>query len=448
MGMDLVAVYAQKASDHGPGTIKINPSISNNLGVRTTVVENIPLTHDIKTVGFVRYDETKFIHIHPRVAGWVEKLHVKSSGDPVKKGQALYALYSPELVNAQQEFIAELNRNHAQLISAAEQRLRALQLSPKTIEELKRSRTIKQTVTFYSPQDGVVDNLNIREGFYAQPNTPIMSIGSLAQVWVEAEVFERQSHLVKTGQKVAMTLDFLPNQTWYGKVDYIYPSLDAKNRTLRARLKFENKKRLLKPNMFAQIIIYGDKQDSHLAVPKESVIRTGKQDRVVLALGNGQFKSVAIKIGSITDEYIEVLAGLSEGEKIVSSAQFLLDSESSKNSDFKRLSHPIEHTTATVNGTINSINTKTNSINISREAIDKWQRPKATMDFDIEKNIEIAALNNNDHVQFTFSIVNGRFVINRIKKIKANIKSSDPSAIMDHSKMDHSNMKMERQSHD
>ena len=326
--------------------------------------------------------------------------------------------------------------------------MRALQLNPKTIEELKRSRTIKQTVTFYSPQDGVVDNLNIREGFYAQPNTPIMSIGSLAQVWVEAEIFERQSHLVKTGQKVAMTLDFLPNQTWYGKVDYIYPSLDAKNRTLRARLKFENKKRLLKPNMFAQIIIYGDKQDSRLAVPKESVIRTGKQDRAVLALGNGQFKSVAIKIGSITDEYIEVLAGLSEGEKIVSSAQFLLDSESSKNSDFKRLSHPIEHPTATVNGTINSINTKTNSINISREAIDKWQRPKATMDFDIEKNIEIDALNNNDHVQFTFTIVNGHFVINRIKKIKANIKSSDSSAIMDHSKMDHSNMKMESQSHD
>jgi Cu(I)/Ag(I) efflux system membrane fusion protein len=457
MGMDLVPVYAQSTSNREAGVVTISPTIENNLGVRSEAAKKIQLQYNIKTVGFVQYDENKLIHIHPRVAGWVEKLHIKSSGDPVKKGQALYALYSPELVNAQQEYIAELNRNNTVLITAAEARLRALQVSQKTIIELKKNKTVKQSITFYSPQDGVVDNLNIREGFYVQPGTTIMSIGSLEHVWVEAEIFERQANLVKVNQAVTMTLDFLPNETWHGKVDYIHPSLDAQNRTLRARLKFENKKHLLKPNMFAQILIYSNAKPNSktsLAIPKEALIRNGAKDRVVLALGNGAFKSVIVKTGIITERHIEILKGLSEGERVVTSAQFLLDSESSKHSDFRRLSHPIETPFAHVKGKINSINSDNQTINISREAIKKWNRGPATLDFKVAESRLLNAAKAGEQVAFRFVIDNGDFIITNLspkQKIddvhkNHNMKLDDSNMKTDkpHMKMDHSKMKMEQ----
>lgn len=442
MGMDLVPVYAQSTSTQEAGVMTISPAIENNLGVRSEAAKKMQLQYNIKTVGLVQYDENKLIHIHPRVAGWVEKLHIKSSGDPVKKGQDLYALYSPELVNAQQEYIAELKRDNTVLITAAEARLRALHVSQKTIGELKKNKTVKQSVTFYSPQDGVVDNLNIREGFYVQPGTTIMSIGSLEHVWVEAEIFERQANLVKVNQAVTMTLDFLPNKTWHGKVDYIHPSLDAQNRTLRARLKFENKKNLLKPNMFAQILIYSNaKQNSQLslAIPKEALIRNGSKDRVVLALGNGAFKSVIVKTGIITDRHIEILKGLSEGERVVTSAQFLLDSESSKHSDFKRLSHPIETPFAHVNGKINSINTSTQTINISREGIKKWNRGPATLDFKITDKALLNAAKVGEKISFRFVIDKGDFIITNITPLKKNHDTHN-----DHSANHNSNLKMEQ----
>ena len=343
MGMDLIPVYEKdtRANDAGPGTITIDPSVINNLGVRTAIVTKKALQEKISTVGYVQYDENQLVHIHPRVSGWIDTLYVKATGDPVKKDAPLYALYSPELVNAQEELILALNAEqgsiNSRLIKAAEDRLRALQISPAFIEKLKQTKTVQQTVTFYSPQDGVVDNLNIREGFYVQPGTTLFSIGNLDRVWVEAEVFERQAALVKKGAEVTMTLDYLPGKAWNGKVDYIYPTLDSTTRTVRLRLEFENPDNQLLPNMFAQVIIHSASDSPTLLIPREGLIRTGEQDRVVLDLGEGSFKSVAVKAGREDQHYVEILDGLTEGERIVSSAQFLLDSESSKTSDFKRM---------------------------------------------------------------------------------------------------------------
>lgn len=421
MGMELIPVYKDGGADEADsaGTIRISPAVINNLGVRISTARMMPFNHDIKTVGLVQYDEDKMIHIHPRVAGWIEKSHIKASGDPVKKGQPLYDLYSPELVNAQQEYIAEVKRNNGVLIAAAEERLRALQISEHTIKQLRKTLKIKQTVTFYAPQSGVVDNLNIRSGFYVQPSTTMMSIGVLDQVWVEAEIFESQAHFLKLNQKVSMKLDFLPEKTWFGKVDYIYPSLDPQNRTLRARLKFDNKDLLLKPNMFSQVLIHNDHPVEKLVVPTEAVIRTGEQDRLVLALGDGKFKSIAIKIGAISDDYIEILKGISAGEKIVSSAHFLLDSESSKKSDFKRMSHPLidnpELPTAKVSGTVNTIDQHNQTINISRGAIEKWGRAAATLDFSLASGLSINNIKPHDKIDFTFVINNGDFVITEFK---------------------------------
>jgi Cu(I)/Ag(I) efflux system membrane fusion protein len=344
MGMDLVPVYAEDRRDasEGPGTVEISPEVVNNLGVRTAPVNVQPLASRIRTVGYVQYDEDRLIHIHPRVEGWIEKLYVKAAGDPVTLGQPLYALYSPQLVNAQEELLLALKRNNERLVKAARDRLLALQLTPEFLTELQQERKVRQTITFRSPQSGVIDNLNIREGFYVLPGTTLMSVGALEDVWVEAEVYERQAAQVQVGQAVTMNLDYLPGREWQGTVDYIYPSLDEKTRTLRVRLRFANESGALKPNMFAQVVINAGQQDDTLVVPREAVIRTGEQDRVVLALGEGRFKSVAVSLGRMDEQSVEVLDGLQEGDTVVTSAQFLLDSESSRSSDFKRMHHERE----------------------------------------------------------------------------------------------------------
>ncbi|MFQ3324999.1 MAG: Cu(I)/Ag(I) efflux system membrane fusion protein [Pseudomonadales bacterium] len=337
MGMDLIPVY--KNSEDDAGVVRISPEVINNLGVRTALARKDVLTTEIKTVGYVKYDEDQLKHIHPRVEGWVEKLYVKAAGDPVKKGQPLYNLYSPQLVNAQEEYLLALSQNNQSLISASKSRLHALQLSKSFIKDLQQSRTVKQTVTFNSPQDGVVDKLNIREGFFVQPGTTLMSIGNLDQVWVEVEVFERQASLVREGLAVTMKIDYLQGRVWEGDVDYLYPTLDPKNRTARARLRFDNADKLLKPNMFTEVVIHRQSDELVVLVPRESVIRTGEKNLVVLALGDGRFKSVAVKIGDTDDENIAIKEGVLEGDSVVVSAQFLLDSESSKNSDFLRMNH-------------------------------------------------------------------------------------------------------------
>jgi Cu(I)/Ag(I) efflux system membrane fusion protein len=341
MGMDLIPVYDQGSSDSdiGSGTIRISPDVENNLGVRIVSTQRMALISEIKTVGYVQYDEDKLVHIHPRVEGWIEKLFVKAAGDPVEKGQPLYNIYSPALVNAQEELILALDRKNQRLIRAAEDRLKALQIPASAINKLKKTKKVSQTITFFAPQSGVVDNLNIREGFFVKPGTTLMSIGALDQVWVEAEVFERQAFQVTAGIPVTMTLDFLPGKVWQGKVDYVYPTLDIKTRTLKVRLRFNNENRQLKPNMFAQVVIHAQSDNDTLLVPKEAVIRTGNMDRVVLSLGEGRFKSIAVKLGRMDENNAEILSGLNNGDKVVASAQFLLDSESSKSSDFKRMNH-------------------------------------------------------------------------------------------------------------
>jgi Cu(I)/Ag(I) efflux system membrane fusion protein len=348
MGMDLVPVYPETGEGtSGAGTVRIAPEVVNNLGVRTALVERRALATRINTVGYVHYDEDRLIHIHPRVEGWIEKLHVKAAGDPVARGEPLYELYSPQLVNAQEELLLALKRDNERLVQAAEDRLLALQLTPGFIAELKRDGQVRQTIVFRSPQTGVVDNLNIREGFFVEPGTTLMSVGALDDVWVEAEVFERQAALVQVGLPVTMTLDYFPGREWRGTVDYIYPSLDEKTRTLRVRLRFGNAEGILKPNMFAQVIIHAAGGPDGLVIPREAVIRTGAQNRVVLALGEGRFKSVEVATGRGDGALTRVLEGLQEGDRVVVSAQFLLDSESSKSSDFMRMEgssgHPADH---------------------------------------------------------------------------------------------------------
>lgn len=438
MGMDMIPVYEESSTDknNSPGIIRISSDVINNLGVRTALVRNQPLHTQINTVGYVQYDEDQLIHIHPRVEGWVEKLYVKAAGDPVKEGQPLYEIYSPALVNAQKELIIALDRGNNRLIQAAEDRLKALRLPKRAIKALKESRKIKQTITIYSPQSGVVTSHNIREGFFVKPSTSLMSIGSLEQVWVEAEVFERQVFQVKEGLPVTMSLEYLPGKTWTGKVDYIYPTLNVKTRTVKVRLRFDNKDKDLKPNMFSQIMIHTHAKEDSLVVPKEAVIRSGSFDRIVLAMGEGRFKSLRVKVGRYDDQFAEILSGVKVGEKIVSSAQFLLDSESSKTSDFKRMNEQSDEenetssppTTVSVDATIISLMKSHRMMTVSHQAIKEWNWPAMKMDFTVAESVDISTLKPG---------INVRIEIQKSEDDKTQISKIHVS---DNPKMNHKNM--------
>lgn len=435
MGMELVPVYADsgKGLDEGPGTIRISPDVINNLGVRVTTAEYKGINSQIDTVGYVTYDEDKLVHIHPRVDGWIEKLYVSSVGAVVTKNQPLYDIYSPELVNAQEELLLALERKNKRLIIAAENRLVALQLPKSIITKLKKQRKVQQYITFYAPQNGVVENLNVRSGFFVKPGATLMSIGDLSEVWVEAEVFERQAAQVHVNTKVMMRLDYLPGKEISGKIDFIYPTLDVKTRTVKVRIRVNNELGEFKPNMFAQVTIYTSDATKALLIPKEALIRTGNQNRVVLALGGGNFKAIAVTVGRFDNNSVEILSGLDAGEEVVSSAHFLLDSESSKTSDFMRMNHEgmnhegmnmnaneskmssaTQTSFATTTGTINSIVLEERIVNISRAAIDKWQRPAATLDFVADDNVDIKSLVAGNKIEFTFEVRDGNFVITEL----------------------------------
>jgi Cu(I)/Ag(I) efflux system membrane fusion protein len=336
MGMELVPVYAD-ATDDEVGVVAIDPTIESNLGVRTGLAVRGALSRRVATVGYISYDEDTLQHVHTRVEGWIEKLDATASGDPVKKGQLLFELYSPTLVNAQQEYLVALNSNNALLRDASRQRLLALGVTAGEIGQLDRERKVRQRVRVFAESDGVIAHLGVREGIYVTPATEIMSVAQLDKVWVLAEVFERQAGWVRAGQDATVELDFLPGTTLRGTVDYVYPELDPQTRTLKVRLRFDNASLSLRPNMFARVSIEGEPINNIVHVPREAVIRSGSSNRVVVAMGDGRYRSQRVLLGIEADDRIAIRRGLEAGDRVVTSAQFLIDSESNVESALERM---------------------------------------------------------------------------------------------------------------
>ena len=419
MGMDLVPVYANdeatsaKSNERTPGTVMIPPNVQHNIGVKVAPVTIGTLQQTVTAVGNVAYDEDSIVHIHPRVSGWVDRLFIKSQGEQVEKGQALYTLYSPELVSAQEEYVLAIKRGDSRLIEGAAERLRTLGLSKGVIEELQKSRRVAQTVTFNAPQSGVVEALNIREGFYVQPGTTLMSIAQLDTVWVIAEVPEKYAQIIAPHNSAVVTLDEMDHGSdtkWESHVEYIYPSLSETTRTLKVRIPLNNNNHTLKPNMFAHVGIKPTQRKAALLVPRSAVIRTAEGAKVVLSDGDGNFKSVRVTLGQSDSTHFEVVEGLLPEDDVVVSAQFLIDSESSKSSDFKRMKAPDHQATTT--GTIEAIElpayTETNGASnnaklvIARGPIEKWGRGPATMSFAVSKHIDLSQFKEDDNIMFTF----------------------------------------------
>lgn len=332
-GMDLVVVENTGEAD----VVTISPNVINMLGVRTEKVKRRNLYRKIDTVGHVTVDENRIRNVSLRTDGWIERMPVKAVGDRVKKGQLLFEFYSPKLVNAQEEYVHALVNNSKSLLAASRERLRALGVSNGQIKRLTESRKVAQFIKIYAPQSGFVQTLHFREGSFVPPSKPVITLSDISKIWLVANIFERQADWVRENNRAKATLPFYPDKKWEGMVEYIYPSLDKKTRSLQVRMLFDNKDGLLKPNMYADVAIYARPKKKTLAIPREAMIRTGDNDRVIVALGDGRFKPVKVNTGIETDDRVEVLGGLQEGDEIVVSSQFLIDSESSLRASIMRM---------------------------------------------------------------------------------------------------------------
>jgi len=339
-GMKLVLLKSASENDgesEVDSIVTVAPGVLNMLGVRTEQVKRSTLFRRIDSVGYIAYDDSRIKTINLRTEGWIDHLAVKTIGTRVKQGDLLFEVYSPKLVNAQDDFVTALNSGNEDLISASFGRLNALGIAQELVEALERTHKVERSVKVFAPQDGVISELSVREGGYVEPAAPIMNLVDLSQVWLIINVFERQAEWVQIGNKAHATLASSPDRLWEGAVDYIYPTLDPKTRSLLVRVKLENPNEALKPNMYADVKLFASPKPDSISVPREALIRTGDSNRIILSLGAGKFKPVRVRVGVETVDRIEILEGLNEGADVVVSSQFLIDSESSLRAALMRM---------------------------------------------------------------------------------------------------------------
>ncbi|KUJ73571.1 efflux transporter periplasmic adaptor subunit [Thiomicrospira sp. XS5] len=329
---------------HVKGGASADGSLRQTFAVRTAEVQRTTLWKYIETFGKVVPDETQVVHIHPRASGWISDLSVRSNGDFVKKGALLYRIYSPEIVSAQQDFLQalqsqrKLGNSAKSIIESARVRLSLLGVDDQTVQVLQRKRRVMEQVPVYAPQSGYVSEMAVQNGMYIQPQTELMSLIGLNNVWVEAEVLPLQQAWVKQGLTVEVATDAYPGQTWESRIDYLYPTADPVLQALKVRIPLQNAdEQRFKPNMLVDVTIYGGPKHSVLAIPMEAVIQDGTQSRVVVEQPNGGYRVAEIVTGMETRNWVEVLSGLKAGERIVTSGQFLIDSESQIQSNLKRM---------------------------------------------------------------------------------------------------------------
>ena len=340
MGMDLVPVYdkGDDAMSKGNGLprITINASTAQNMGVRIEKAKMTDLSRTIKTIGSVTYNEDNLHHVHARANGWVEKVYTNSLGDPVEKGKALLEFYSPDILAAQKDLVIA-NRAGSSLGNASRTRLRDLNVPKSVIDRVSKTGKSQNRIPIVANHTGVVTKIGIKNGMYITPGTEIYTIANLSSVWIIVDVFEHQLTWVKVGNKAEIQVQGVPGKTWEGKVDYIYPELNPKTRTLKVRLTIDTPKQLLKPNMFADVSLFTNDKTA-LTVPSESIIYYENSPRLVKVVAENKYQPIEVKIGLKSNGQVEILEGVDEGDEILVSGQFMIDSESNLQASFRRMS--------------------------------------------------------------------------------------------------------------
>ena len=334
-GMKLTPVRGGGAAGLEPQAIQLDPATIQTTGIRTTTVTRGPLRRVIRTVGTVDYNETAVVEVTTKFKGWIEKLYVNATGQETRKGDPLFEIYSPELYVAQSEYVLALSASGsdagdtAALRASARNRLSFADVSDDQIAELERTRQPRKTVRVLSPQDGFAIEKNIVEGQMVDAGMRLYRLANLGSVWIQAQVYEQDLPHVKPGQEAVATLTALPGREFKGRVDYVYPSLDEQTRTARIRLEINNPGHLLKPGMYAAVTARSEAEASALLAPGMAILRSGERCTVFVALENGRFEARTVTLGlQAEDDMYQVVNGLREGERIVTSGQFMLDSES------------------------------------------------------------------------------------------------------------------------
>lgn len=346
MGMDLIPVYKDAIGQ--AGLVTIDPTVQQNMNVKFTKIENSVLNPSILTSAVFTIDERTEHQITSRVGGWVEKMHINFIGQNVKKGEKLFEIYSPELVAAQQEYLTAIKyKNKVEnstfsasgedLINNAYNKLTLLNMDDNDILKLEHSKKVLTNVPVYSPVNGVVINKTIVEGEKIKPGDNLIHLADLTKLWLKADIYESDIYKVKINNEVEIKVDAFPEIKFKGRVAFIYPTIDSKTRVAKVRINVPNNNLMLKPSMLAKAKIFSNDKKKLPIIDETAVIRTGQSNVVIQYLGENKFFPVNIELGHYADGYYQVLSGLQEGNVVVTSAQFLIDSESSLKSAMKNL---------------------------------------------------------------------------------------------------------------
>ncbi len=395
MGMDMVPVYEKEAVAASSSVITVDPATIQLMNIQTTEITRGPLRRTIRTVGAIDYDETTLADVTTKFKGWIEKLYVNATGQLVMKGDPLFEIYSPELYSAEVEYLIatepanQTTSENDSLKTSALTKLKFFDISDAQIAELDRIRQPQKTLRILAPQDGFVIEKNVVEGQMVDAGMRIYRLADLGVVWIYAQIYEQDLPYVKLGQEAVVRTASMPDREFRGRVTYVYPEVDEKTRTARVRLEFENPGYFLKPGMFVSASIVSELKPSALLVPDSAVLRSGEKNTVFIALDGGKFDPRTVVLGpeAQNDNY-EVISGLSEGERVVLSGQFMLDSESQLREAIRKMREPASAAMKT------QATTRTNAMNTSEPA------PAASTNAEKEPLVYVCPM--PEHVSITY----------------------------------------------
>ncbi|MBX9677029.1 MAG: efflux RND transporter periplasmic adaptor subunit [Methylotenera sp.] len=452
MDMQLEPKYANEGSNGEEGGVAISSQTAQNLGIRLEKVSTKSFGESFSAVGRIEPDERRFYAVQTRIPGFAERLYVRAVGDPVTKGQKIAEIYAPDLLAAQQEYLALLGLNSVDsdnsLKQAARNRLKLLGMTEGEITAITKSGKSSPRFGIYAPASGIVTELGVREGGQLMAGSSLIQISDLSQVWMIAEVPERDAARLKPGISADVQLQSLPGEVFKGKVGYLYPMLNDTSRTLQVRIELPNKGNRLRPGMYANVEFTGQTHDA-LSVPTESIIATGKRKLVIVKETNG-YRPVEIKTGQERDSYTEILDGLSNGEEVVVSGQFLIDSEASLSGVLARLSQQNKameigqgkndmddmqmnkakpmaaEKMPKGRGKVVDIDVKSNHVTLNHEPIADIGWPSMTMGFKVKDAKQLSKLKAGDEVEFDLKPeapekpdMPAQYMIERVEKVGA-----------------------------
>jgi membrane fusion protein, copper/silver efflux system len=453
MGMDYIPVY--EGEDQDGSAVKISADRIQMMGVRTEPVAKRVLARTVNAVGTIEIDERGQHTVSPKFEGWIERLHVNTTGQAVARGQPLAEVYSPELVSAQREYLIAYNATKAmsaagveaqtgvkQLAEASLERLRNWDISEQQLARLRDGGEPRRTLTLVAPASGVIIKDPPVAGMRFMPGEPLFRIADLSRVWMVGDVFEQDLALLKTGTKATLTVSAFPDRSFPGVVTFVYPTLNAETRTARVRVELQNPQRVLKPGMYGSVEIAAGPKTEVLVVPDSAVIDSGARQAVLVALGGGRFEPREVKLGARGDGQVEVLSGVKEGESVVTRANFLIDSESNlraalagfaadKGASAQAIDAPAMSANA-AEGTLVEINLSDNVLLLDHDPIPSLNWPRMEMEFSLGKGVSPKGLKPGDRVRFDMTSGKpGEFIVTKIEPLAAApkpVKKADPTA--------------------